>query len=141
MTLEDLQNKLFETRRNRLQRLVDDECDGNAAELARVTSTKPTAVYRWLGARQNISEESAITLEACFGKPLGWLSGFIPDQQSPLIVAEPQATYRKPHFDHATQEIANLVQRLPAAEKRSVKRFVLMTLDDLAAASEIKKSG
>ena len=141
MTLADLQNQLFEKRRERLQRLIDEHCNENAAELARVTSIKPTAIYRWLSGRQNISEDSAITLEACFAKPLGWLSGLVAEQAPTFIVAEPAATYQQPRFDPATQEIADLIQRLPPVEKSSIRRFVLMTLDDFIASSATKKSG
>lgn len=69
--------EIFETRRARLIKLIEDDFEGNQASFCRHTEIGAPQLNRWISEtnsdKRNITERSAREIERKCGKPMDWL--------------------------------------------------------------------
>lgn len=118
--------KIFETRRQRLKKIIADDFNGNQAEFSRKTGIKAPQINRWLSTSaadpRNITEKSARKIEQGTGKPSGWLDAgtdFFPTEYA----SQKAEQERKPYLsgirelstisarDKDIEEIIDLIKR------------------------------
>lgn len=72
-------DSVYESRKNKLISIIDDQFGGNQADFSRHVSIKPSQVNRWLSTDASkipsICEKSARSIELKCGKPMYWLDG------------------------------------------------------------------
>ncbi len=80
---------ITDTRRERLQLLINERFEGVVLRCANELTMKPPQLHRRLSSNQGIREDSARRIETTLGLPRGWLDLPI----DPLGITEPSATY------------------------------------------------
>jgi hypothetical protein len=111
---------IAEIRRANLQRLIDER--GTQRALADAADVSPAQISQWIKAAPDsktgkprvVSDESARALEACSGKPVGWMDHLHGDQ--PSCPATPAVS--PPTLEQALEVLGIVLARDMAEEVR-----------------------
>lgn len=112
---------IAETRRANLQRLIDER--GTQRALSDAADVAPAQISQWIKAAPDsktgkprvVSDESARALEACSGKPVGWMDHLHGDR--PSLPATPAAAVA-PTLEQALEVLGMELAREMAEEVR-----------------------
>jgi hypothetical protein len=107
---------IFEIRRTRLRKLIDDDFDGNQSAFGRFTSYSQTQINKWLSltnvSRRNITELSAREIEQKCNKPRDWL-----DSENPIPLLSPSAL-----------KVAEIITSLPEVQQAMIINLIETTI-------------
>lgn len=108
---------IYEMRRVRLRKLIDDDFGGRQADFARFVLLAPSQVNRWLSSTAakipKINEASARDIEHKCNKPAGWM-----DSENPFPLLSQQAL-----------KIAEIISSLPDVQQAMLINLIETTLE------------
>lgn len=117
VVLFNLAMEIFDIRRRRLAKIIDDDFGGNQSAFGRHTGYSQSQINKWLSetnvSKRNITEISAREIEQKCLKPRDWL-----DSDNPLPLLSPQAL-----------KLAEIISSLPAVQQEWIVNLVESALE------------